>query len=681
MTDIWVDEEGNEYTADELDFETPKLGPRTEQGDTASTKDYTRATLGLVEDFLPLGDYIVGAPAAYIASKITGEPYEGVREKMKSRGQEAKEAVSQDLPTVSSIYNTAVPLSGSLATLQGGIAAAGKAAPTVLSAASKIPGATKAASAIGKGAQWLADKPVIRTALSTEPLKSSAAMSGLVGAGTAAVDLAKGKGLERSTIDAVSNAADTFAYMYGGRALPYKAVPLAMAGYEAITNPIERAVRSERPLTKEDFISDVMTGVVGGKVARGTRASEKALVKGAKVVKQADLYKDVTSQTTGDIDAKAIQAYRGQKNLRDVPLEANVATQASLKTTLPKEIRKTATHHGNKAAEIGNKLKGELKKYSKGATTEDIRSKRIRGEQGIATAESNLLDRQRLITADRVKKVFRGKDDELSAFLNKYAQVSADDTGVFVIPNIDDMSPLKTEYVLEARRRLSQESTQKGRPLARKLSKDIYDLFDDKATVNNLKEANRLYSEAETLKRASPDAIKEGRLLSDTSALKEISEEVGANRQLVSKLLQNIEDGVNTGSVSNSVFTPKTLPDNIQNLLKEYDYHRSMESIAKQELVRKGTMSSLSELEQRAIAAPALGSNFAAYTGIKETAGWLGKHLPRRADKAVLDFMSNVPADKAIEALKAKPGSIISDSMLADMLKETMSKLPKKGGK
>lgn len=678
MTEIWVDEEGKEYTADDLDFETPKA---KEKREGASTRDYIRATAGLIEDFLPFGDQIIKPSAAGIASLLTGDPYGEVLSKIKQRSEESEAAVKKDLPTISSIYNIAVPLSGSLAALQGGMTAAGKAAPTVLSAASKIPGASKAASAVGKGASWLADKPVIRTVLSTDPLKSSAAMSGLVGSGTAAIDLAKGKNLGETVVDSLSNAADTFAYMYGGRVLPYKAVPLAMAGYEAITNPIERAARGERPLTKEGFISDVMTGFVGGKVSRGNRASEKALVKGTKVVKQADLYKDVTDQTTGDIDVKAIQEYKGQKNLRDIPLEANVATQASLKTTIPKEIRKTATHHGNKASEIGNRLKGELKKYSKGATTEEIRSKRIRGEQGIAAAEANLLEQQRLITADKVKKVFRGKDEELSAFLNKYAQVSSDDTGVFVIPNIDDMPPLKAEYVLEARRRLSQESTQKGRPLARKLSKDIYDLFDDKATVNNLKEANRLYSEAETLKRASPEAIKEGRLLSEASALKEVSEEVGANRQLVSKLLQNLEDGVNTGSVSNSVFTPKTLPDNIQNLLKEYDYHRSMESIAKQELVRKGTRSALSELEQRAIAAPALGSNFAAYTGIKETAGWLGKHLPKKADKAVLDFISNVPAGKAIEALKAKPGSIISDSMLADMLKETVSKLPKKGGK
>lgn len=678
MVDIWVDEEGNEYTADELDFETPKA-KGTREG--ASTRDYTRATAGLIEDFLPLGDYIVGAPAAYIASKITGEPYEEVREKMKSRGQEAKEAVSQDLPTISSIYNIAVPLSGSLATLQGGMTAASKAAPTVLSVASKIPGATKVASTVGKGAQWLADKPVIRTALSTDPLKSSAAMSGLVGAGTAAVDLAKGKSLGEATVDALSKATDTFAYMYGGRALPYKAVPIAMAGYEAVTNPFERALNQQKPITKEGFIGDIITGAAGGALARTARTTEGSTVKGSKLAKKADLYKDVTDQSAGDIDVKAIQEYKGQKNLRDIPLEANVATQASLKTTIPKEIRKTATHHGNKAVEIGNKLKGELKKYSKGATTEEIRSKRIRGEQGIAAAEANLLEQQKFITADKVKKVFRGKDDELSAFLNKYAQVSSDDTGVFVIPNIDDMPRLKTEYVLEARRRLSQESTQKGRPLARKLSKDIYDLFDDEATVNNLKEANRLYSEAETLKRASPEAIKEGRLLSEASALKEVSEEAGANRQLVSKLLQNIEDGVNTGSVSNSVFTPKTLPDDIQNLLKVYDYHRTMEQIANQELVRKGTQTAISELGQRAIAAPALGSNFAAYTGVKETAGWLGKHLPRRADKAVLDFMSNVPAGKAIEALKAKPGSIISDSMLADMLKETVSKLPKKGGK
>ena len=680
MTEIWVDEEGNEYTADELDFEAPK-SERVEQDDIASTRDYTRATFGLVEDFLPFGEQLVGVPAAYIASKITGEPYEEVRSKMTARGKEARQAVKKDIPTISNAYDIAVPISGTMASLAAGTGAVSSAVPVVASVASKIPGFSKMASGITKGAKWLADKPVIRTALSTDPLKSSAAMSSLVGTGTAALDLAKGESLAKATKDAVSNASDTFAYMYGGRVLPYKAVPLAMAGYEAITNPIDRLARSEKPLTKESFIGDVITGAAGGALARTARPADTSTVKGSKLAKQADLYKDVTDQTTGDLDVKAIQEYKGQKNLRDIPLEANVATQASLKTTLPKEIRKTATHHGNKASEIGNKLKGELKKYSKGATTEEIRSKRIRGEQGIAAAEANLLEQQRTITADKVKKVFRGKDDELSAFLNKYAQVSSDDTGVFVIPNIDDMPPLKAEYVLEVRRRLSQESTQKGRPLARKLSKDIYDLFDDKATVNNLKEANRLYSEAETLKRASPEAIKEGRLLSEASALKEVSEEAGANRQLVSKLLQNIEDGVNTGSVSNSVFTPKTLPDDIQNLLKVYDYHRTMEQIANQELVRKGTQTAISELGQRAIAAPALGSNFAAYTGVKETAGWLGKHLPRRADKAVLDFMSNVPADKAIEALKAKPGSIISDSMLADMLKETVSKLPKKGGK
>lgn len=680
MTEIWVDEDGNEYTADQLDFETPKKKEQ-EQSEVASTKDYIRATTGLVEDFLPLGDYIVGAPAAYIASKITGEPYETVREGMKARGKEARQAVKKDIPTISNAYDIAVPISGTMASLVAGTGAVSSALPKVASVASKIPGSTKMASGITKGTKWLADKPVIRTALSTDPLKSSAAMSSLVGTGTAAIDLAKGESLAKATKDAVSNASDTFAYMYGGRVLPYKAVPLAMAGYEAITNPIDRLARSEKPLSKEGFIGDVITGVAGGALARTARPADTSTVKGSKLAKQADLYKEVTDQSAGDIDVKALQEYSGQKNLRDIPLEANVATQASLKSTLPKEIRKTGVHHGKKADEIGKALKTELKKYSKGATTEEIRAKRIRGEQGIAAAEGRLLEQQPLVTTDKVKKAFRGKDDELSAFLNKYAQVSSEDTGIFAIPNIDDMPSLNANYVLETRRRLSQESTQKGRPLARKLANDIYDVFDDKATVKQLKESNRLYSEAESLKSASSEAIKEGRLLSETGVLKEVSQEAGGNRQLVSKLLRNIEDGVNTGSVSNGVFTPKTLPDNIQNLLKAYDYHRTMEQIANQELVRKGTQTAISELGQRAIAAPALGSNFAAYTGVKETVGWFGKHLPRQADRKVLGFISNVPADKAIEALKAKPGSIISDSMLADMLKETVSKLPKKGGK
>lgn len=678
MTEIWVDEEGNEYTADELDFETPKAKENKES--VASTRDYIRATAGLVEDFLPYGETLIEPPAAYIASTITGEDYDTVREKMKERGEEAKANVARDLPTFSSAFDVAVPLAGSMASMQSGISAVGAAAPSVISAASKVPGVPKVASTVGKGVSWLADKPVIRTALSTDPLKSSAAMSGIVGAGSAALDLAQGKGIGEAVVNSLSNAADTFAYMYGGRTLPYKAVPLAMAGYEVMTNPVGRLLRQEKTFSKEDLIRDAMIGTAGGALSRTSRAGEGSTVKGSKIAKRADRYKGVTNQTAGDIDVKAKEAYSGQKNLRDIPLEANVATQASLKTSIDKEIKQTASHHKEQATAIGKKIKSRIAEYEKGTSTEDLQDMLKRAEEGIAKAEDRLKQGKPVTGAD-VNRVFADNPKAKESLLMRYARAESDDTGGFIRNiELDDNTVLDPEYLLRARAEASKQSTGKGTPVSKAVRDKTYDLFDDVEAKKLIRESNALYSKASQLTGASEEALKSAKLSSDPKRLLELSSQPGANRELTSQIKRAINENRPISSIPTNEFDVTTLPSDIQKYLKEYDYQIAMQRIAEQDLVRKGTKFAITESEQRAAAAPFLGSNFAMYTGVKEAAGKLGRHLPKAADKEVLKFMSEDPVEKAIEALNAREGSILRDSIAADFIHK-LSKMPKKGGK
>lgn len=668
MADVWVDENGNEYTSDELEFEAPEV---EETGESAN-RLYARRLLDLATDWNPVGS--ISKPiAAYAISKVTGEPYEDVRTKMDEGSERAKEYVEQDSPKASSVLGAAVPLTGQIAGTVAGLGALGAGAkaalPTIARTAAKVPGATTAARAVADVGSKVAKAPVIRTALSTKPLSSSTTAAGLVGAGTAAVDAIKGETAADTIIDTVGNMADTFAYMYGVRTLPFKSVPAAMAAYEVLTNPIGRASRGESPVSLEDFTKDVTQGVAGGALARYARPAETSTAKGSKLAKQADLYKKVTNQTTGDIDEKAKALYKRQRALRDIPLEANVATQASLKPALPKEVRATAKHHGDMADKVGEKLKASLNKYSKGTTTEELLAMRVKGEKQLAKYKTKLLEKQPYVTAEKVEKTFKDPE-ELEAFLTQYAKIRSEDSQPFVIPSLEDAPKFKTEYLLKMRPTASKASTKDGTPITRKLAGKIYDLFDDKSIVKQLEKANRTYSTAMSLREASSKALAEGRGLSSTSVMKQVSSEPGSNRELVSKLLRSIEDKTNTGSVANGVFTPKTLPKRVQDLLTEYDYHRSMEAIANSEMVRKGSRGAISELSQRALAAPVLGSNFAAYTGLKEAYGALGRHLPKVRDRAVLDFMSNVPADLAIEALKAKSGNAIKESMMNNIISE-----------
>ena len=615
--------------------------------------------------------------AAYITSKITGEPYDTVRQKMAQRVQEAQDVVSKEDPTYDIALSTAKgvgePATQIAATLGASrlLAPLAKTAPVqkAAKAVSKVPGV----------------KPVASALSSRNPYVRAGSWGGAGFGGSLAANLAAGEDIGPALAKAAATGGDIAAYTIGSTKLPSKYVIPAGMAYEAATGGIGRAMRSEKVLSLPEVAKDLSTGAIKSKVFAGSKISESEPVEGAQVVKNAKLYVAGNPQKPFTAAKEVSKAYKpelGHKYLKDVPTQTNIQNLKRFKKTVPADVRESAPYYKGKVEEFSQKVKDAVTAEAKNNLTEDLLKQQEELTANISKAES-LLEKEQVPVAN-IKKVF-GKDTR--KVLNYYSAARGDDT--FTTAHLSDKKgTLEAPYLLGARSQASFKSTQKYHPLSAKLRDKMYDVFENQEAASLLKDSNKQLSRVYEALDASKEASSVAKSLSDPAAVAKAYSAPGAMRDTYASVLQNINNGqpvVDTAGLKThgtGLFSKKT-----QDLINQYNYYTEMSNIAGSAAPMSSAPSVAGlDMQGRLVAAPILDPEFAAYMSAKEAAKTLSKFSASKAEQAAYKFMNNTMVPRAIKAIDPEKGNVFKHSKSPVFTRtaplyeavETVEKLPKR---
>lgn len=663
------------YGKDQAPVETPKSTMSPEQAQRIRELDY-------LDKFIPLPTKTV---AAYIASKLTGEDYDTVKQKMNARTAEARKITAQEFPSYDTALRTLEEVgepSSQMALATGvgkGIAAGGKYLASIPAIANPAIKAGKVLSKVpGLSAYG-------RALISTNPVARSLGWGSTVGGITTAASLAKGDTVGQALQKGAMTAGDVAAYTLGTSYLPKKVtLPLAM-GYEMIKGAAGRAMDTKKVFSLPDIARDATTGFLKKSAYSGAKLNEYGEpVAGGKEAKVASSYMTGNKQKPFRHVAEAKENYKpamGHKYLKDVPTQTNVENLKRFKITVPEEVKESAAYYENKAREVGNRLNESIKAEAKGKLTEDLLQ-----QQEKLTAKVNELTeklKENKVPVSAVKKVF-GKDT--TKILKQYAKFREQDTGTFSVPRMKDN--LEPEYLLGTRQQASKQSIQQFKPFSRDTREKMYNVFPDQASAQELKKVNKVLSDNyENLEKLNT-AKEVTNYMSDPEVVAKEFGDPASRRGLYSNIMQRVNNGLNTGSKGQlHTHTTDLLSKESQELLKEYDYLRTMADIAKSPAGgATGSMAPALDMQGRVVASPLLDTRFSAYMTAKEVAKELSKKATRGLEKATYRFMNNTRVPRAIQAMDPKKGNVFVNSIKPDLVKgapafiinDIINKMPKR---